>query len=146
MQVIRPHELRLTPPPAEVTDQSQGFPVWGTQIIAPAADLTAADIPDPSAWAGRVAALGFATHAAGNPVEVRRMTTAAHCETRYEDGRTVPSTVRYALQGNPAALGFRLTVDGARFDLAPLDLGNEKVAEHLSSPGMAVARVHGGRP
>ena len=63
------------------------------------------------------------------------MTTAANCETRYEDGKTVPSTVRYALQGIPAALGFRLTVDGARFDLAPLDLVNEKVAEHLSSPG-----------
>jgi ATP-dependent Lhr-like helicase len=135
VQVIRPHGLRLTPPPAEVADQSQGFPVWGTQIVAPAADLTAADIPDPSAWAGSVAALGFATHAAGNPVEVRRMTTAAHCETRYEDGKTVQSTVRYALQGNPAALGFGLTVDGARFHLAPLDLVNEKVAEHLSSPG-----------
>ena len=63
------------------------------------------------------------------------MTTAATCETRYEDGKTVPSTVRYAFEGNPAALGFRLTVDGARFDLAPLDLDNEKVAEHLSSPG-----------
>jgi ATP-dependent helicase Lhr and Lhr-like helicase len=135
VEVIRPHVLRLTAPPKEVSDQSQGFPVWGTQIIAPLAGLTPADIPDPSAWAGHVTAAQFATHAAGNAVEVRRMTTAANCEIKYEDGRTVPSIVRYAFEGSPAALGFRLTVDGARFDLAPLDLANEKVAEHLSSPG-----------
>ena len=133
--MIRPHVLRLTAPPKEVADQSQGSPVWGTQIIAPTAGLTPADIPDPSAWAARIISAGFATHAAGNPAEVRRMTTAATCETSYENGKTVPSTVRYAFDGSPAALGFRLTVDGARFDLAPLDLTNEGVARHLSSPG-----------
>jgi ATP-dependent helicase Lhr and Lhr-like helicase len=135
VQVIRPHALRLTVPPKEVADQSQGIPVWGTQIIVPTAGLTPADIPDPSVWAGRVTSAGFAAHAAGNPAEIRRMTTAATCETRYENGKTVPSTVRYAFEGNPAALGFRLTVDGARFDLAPLDLANEAVIRHLSSPG-----------
>ena len=112
-----------------------GIPIWGTQILAPTAGLSPADIPDPSAWAGRVTSVGFATHAAGNPAEVRRMTTGATCETTYTRGKTVTSAVRYALDGKPAALGFRLTVDGARFDLAPLDLGNAEVAAHLSSPG-----------
>jgi ATP-dependent helicase Lhr and Lhr-like helicase len=135
VQVIRPHVLRLVSPPKEVADQSQGFPVWGTQILAPAAGLAIADIPDPSAWSGHVTAVGFATHAAGNPAEVRRMATAATCETRYEGGKTLLSTVRYAFDGSPAALGFRLTVDGVRFRLAPLDLANEEVARHLSSPG-----------
>ena len=51
--------------------------MWGSQIVAPAADLYQADIPDPSAWTGRVTSVGFATHAAGNPAEVRRMTTGA---------------------------------------------------------------------
>ena len=64
------------------------------------------------------------------------MTAGAHCETSYENGTDGPqhgSGTRS--RASPAALGFRLTVDGARFDLAPLDLGNAKVAEHLSSPG-----------
>lgn len=134
VQVIRPHVLRLATPPREVTDQSQGFPVWGTEIITPTAGITKGNIPDPSAWVGRVTAAGFATHAAGNPAEVRRMTAAATCETSYENGKKESSTVRYSFQGSPAALGFRLTVDGARFDLAPLDLANKAVARHLSSP------------
>jgi hypothetical protein len=135
VQVIRPHVLRLTAPPREVADQSQGFPIWGTQIIEPTAGLTPVDIPDPSAWAGRIISAGYATHAAGNPAEVRRMTTAATCETSYENGKTVRRIARYVFEGSPAALGFRLTVDGARFDLAPLDLTNDAVARHLSSPG-----------
>lgn len=135
VQVIRPHVLSLTVPPKSVADQSQGFPVWATQIIAPTAGLTPADIPDPSAWAERVTSAGFASHSVGNPAEVRRMTVAAACETTYENGKTVASTVRYAFEGSPAALGFRLAVDGVRFCVAPLDLNKEAVAKHLSSPG-----------
>jgi ATP-dependent helicase Lhr and Lhr-like helicase len=135
LPVIRPHVMRLADPPRQVTDQSQGFPVWGTQIVAPAAGLALANIPAPSAWADHISAAGFATHAAGNPAEVRRMTAAASCETRYDSGKTVQSNVRYSLDGGPAALGFRLTVDGARFDIAPLDLAKEAVVRHLSSPG-----------
>jgi ATP-dependent helicase Lhr and Lhr-like helicase len=135
VQVIRPHVLRLVDPPKNVVDASQGTPVWETQIIAPSAGVAQVDIPQPSAWAGRATAAGFATHVAGNPAEVRRMTIGAVCETTYDDGKMVPSTVRYQFEGAPAALGFRLTVDGARFGLAPLDLTNNAVIEHLSSPG-----------
>jgi ATP-dependent helicase Lhr and Lhr-like helicase len=135
VQVIRPHVINLQAPDDQITDQSQGFPVWGTEIIASAGGLTPARIPAPSAWAGCVTAVGFATHAAGNPAEVRRMTTGATCETSYSDGRTASSTIRYTWNGGPAALGFRLTADGARFDLATLDLDRDGVARHLASPG-----------
>lgn len=135
VQVLRPHVIDLQAPDDQITDQAQGFPIWGTEIVAPAGGLTRARVPDPSAWAGCITTAGFATHAAGNPAEVRRMTTGATCDTSYSDGRTVSSIVRYTWDGGPAALGFRLTADGARFDLAPLDLGREGVARHLASPG-----------
>lgn len=135
VRVIRPHALRLSAPPQEVTDQSQGYQDWGTEILPPEGGLSPVDIPDPSTWAGRVTSAGFATHAAGNPVRVRRMATGATCETRYENGQASSSRVRYEFEGESAALGFQLTADGARFDLAPLDLGSADVTRHLSSPG-----------
>jgi hypothetical protein len=135
VQVIRPHALRLSAPPPEVADQSQGYPDWGTEILAPEGSLSQADIPAPSAWAGRVTSAGFATHAAGNPVRVRRMTAGATCETRYENGQASSSRVRYAFEDESAALGFQLTADGAQFNLVPFDLGSADVTRHLSSPG-----------
>ena len=67
VEVVRPRTIRLEDPPPDITDQAQGVPVWGSQIVASAADLYQADIPDPSAWTGRITSVGFATHAAGNP-------------------------------------------------------------------------------
>jgi hypothetical protein len=134
VEVVRPHVIRLAEPPANITDQAQGVPVWGSQILAPAADLVQADVPDPSQWSGRIISAGFATHAAGNPAEVRRMTTGAECVTTYGNGRSVASSVRYSLDGTPAALGFRLSADGIRFELMPLDLTVDAVAAHIISP------------
>jgi hypothetical protein len=134
VRVVRPHLIRLQNPDQKVTDQAQGVPVWGSQVFPSSAGLYMGNIPDPSPWAGRVTSVGFATHAAGNPAEVRRMTTGAECETSYNNGQTVRSTVHYVLNGTPAALGFRLTADGVRFRLAPLDLDKEAVAAHLTSP------------
>jgi ATP-dependent Lhr-like helicase len=134
VRVVRPIVIRLARPGDDVLDQAQGRPLWESQIIVPATGLYQADIPDPSPWAGRVTSAGFATHAAGNPVQVRRMTPGAQCETTYRNGQSIRSSVRYALDGEPAALGFHLTVDAIRFELAPLDLSRPTVAEHLSSP------------
>jgi ATP-dependent helicase Lhr and Lhr-like helicase len=134
VQVIRPNTLRLADPPGEISEQAQGLPVWGSQILTPAAGIYQADIPDPSAWHGRIISAGFATHAAGNPAEVRRMTTGAECETIYRNGRSVQSSVRYTLDGVPAAMGFRLVADGMYLALAPLDVAKDSVAAHLRSP------------
>src|SRR6202042_3709844 len=73
VQVVRPNTLCLADPPDEISEQAQGVPLWGSQILTPAAGIYQADIPDPSAWHGRITSAGFATHAAGNPAEVRRM-------------------------------------------------------------------------
>lgn len=135
VQVIRPHVIDLKQPDREITDQAQGFPRWASQIIESPARLSPEDIPDPSPWAARVTSAGFATHAMGNPAQARRMTTGATCETSYTNGKSAYSTVRYTLNGTPAALGFRLSVDGARFTLAPLDLNSPQVARYLTSPG-----------
>lgn len=134
VQVVRPHTLRLADPPPEIADQAQGTPVWGSQILTPTAGIYEADIPDPSAWTGRILSAGFATHAAGNPAEVRRMTTGADCETIYRNGRTAQASVRYTLEGVPAAMGFRLAADSMRLELAPLDLAKDAVGAHLRSP------------
>ena len=134
VQVVRPNTLRLADPPDEVSDQAQGVPIWGSQMVTPPAGIYQADIPDPSAWSGRIISAGFATHAAGNPAEVRRMTMGADCDTIYRNGRAVQSSVRYTLDGLPAAMGFRLVADGMRLEQAPLDLAKNSVRVHLRSP------------
>ena len=136
VQVFRPHVVALQQPPDDVADRSQGVPVWASEILEPAGGLYLADIPKPSNWTERITAVGFATSAAGNPAEVRRMSLGAECETTYERGTTgtVTSSVRYSVDGQPAALGFRLNVDAVRFDLARLDVTRPTVADHLKSP------------
>jgi len=133
VEVIRPHVLRLEQPPAEISDRAQGTPIWASQLLPSPAGLFEADVPHPSPWAGRITSVGFATHVAGNPAEVRRMTLGAQCETTYTNGRNISATLRYTFEGRPAALGFRLTVDAIRFSLAPLDLTDAAVARHLNS-------------
>ncbi|WP_329346209.1 protein DpdJ [Streptomyces microflavus] len=134
-EVVRPQRIGLVEPDPEIADQSQGFPVWGTQIVAPEdVPFSEGPVPKPSPWQQRVESVGFATHAAGNPVEVRRMTIGAQCDVRYERRASENRTVRYELRGKPAALGFRLAVDAARFELKPLNLDDPAVQEYLSSP------------
>ena len=51
--------------------------------------------------------------------------------------------MRYALDGMPAALGFRLPADAMRFELAPLDLGKADSRRTPHVAGLAHFRVHG---
>ncbi|SCF21006.1 Helicase conserved C-terminal domain-containing protein [Micromonospora haikouensis] len=136
VQVLRPHVINLHKPGAEIDDRSQGIPRWASQVIEPMSGLYEANIPKPSAWGDRVTAVGFATSAAGNPAEVRRMTYGADYETVYTRpvGRTVSSSVRYVFDGQPAALGFRLTADAVRFRVLPMDLTRAAVTDYLRSP------------
>lgn len=132
--VLRPYRMSLSEPPREITDRSQGSPRWGTQIVVPDGNPpNEADVPDPSAWRERVRGIGFCTHAAGNPIEVRRMTFGAECDLSYRRS-SERRTVRYTYQGEPAALGFRLAVDAVRIELAPLDLAAPFVQGYLASP------------
>ncbi len=133
--VVRPQRIPLLVPPPDIADQSQATPLWGTQIVIPDdVPLGEGPVPTPSAWQERIDSVGFATHAAGNPVEVRRMTTGAKCDISYERGGGELRNVQYELRGEPAALGFRLGVDAARFRLKPLDLHDAEVELFLGSP------------
>lgn len=133
-EVIRPYRLRLQAPPEEVSSSSQGSPRWATQILLSGqAPLCDADVPDPSPWRSRILSVGFASHAAGNPIEVRRMTTGADCDTVY-NRRSERQAVSYTREGKAAALGFSLDVDAMRVELVPLNVSYPPVREYLSSP------------
>jgi ATP-dependent helicase Lhr and Lhr-like helicase len=134
VRVIRPRLMQLEAPPNDVWSQSQAAPLWASEFVQD--DLYTAEIPKPSTWEDRILSVGFATSAAGNPIQVRRMTTGATCTTVVGNGRpvTVNSTVHYVHNGETAALGFTMEVDAARFELAPLDLDNDAVAAYLHSP------------
>lgn len=135
IEVFRPHRLVLDEPPTEIDTRSQAFPQWGTQIVAPQdVPLSPAAVPDPSLWSQRIASVNFATHAGGNPIDVRRMTTGADCEVVRKRGGSQKRTVRYEADGRPAALGFRLDVDAFHVRLRPLDLTDPAVRAYLASP------------
>ncbi|GAA2607313.1 protein DpdJ [Streptomyces axinellae] len=135
VQVFRPTQLKLEQPGLEISDRSQGVPLWGTQIVvSEEAPPTPADIPSPSQWHNCLQAVRFATHAAGNPIEIRRMTLGADCQVALERGEVESRKVHYELHGNPAALGFRLGVDAVQILLKPLDTADPLVRKYLSSP------------
>ena len=135
LQVFRPTQLKLQQPDPEISDRSQGLPLWGSQIVvSEEAPPTPADIPNPSLWYERVKAVSFATHAAGNPIEMRRMTIGADCQVAFERGGGETRKVHYELHGKPAALGFRLGVDAVRILLRPLNTADPVVREYLASP------------
>lgn len=131
VEVVQPFSLQLDKPDPEVRDSAQGFPIWGSQFL-PAESLDEAELP--KWWQSKIVGMAFATHANGTPLEARRMTTGAQCETSFKNGKTQDRRVRYVLEGNAAALGFSLAVDAVRFDLAPLDHNNPEVSRYLSSP------------
>ncbi|MCQ0022615.1 DEAD/DEAH box helicase [Streptomyces somaliensis DSM 40738] len=134
-EVVRPLSLALSQPDPDIVDQSHGQPQWGTQIVVEDdAPLSEGTVSKPSPWQRRIDTVSFATHAAGNPVQVRRMTFGAECNVRRERQNSQARTVRYELRGRPAALGFALGVDAIRFELKPLNLDDPAVREYLTTP------------
>lgn len=134
-EIVRPLSLTLSQPEADIVDQSHGRPDWGTQIVVEEdAPLSEGRVPNPSPWQHRINAVSFATHAAGNPVQVRRMTIGAECNVRRERQNSEPRTIRYELRGQPAALGFALGVDAIRLELKPLNVEEPAVREYLATP------------
>ncbi|MBO3752589.1 DEAD/DEAH box helicase [Streptosporangiaceae bacterium NEAU-GS5] len=132
--VLRPQTIDLSEPLDNVADQSQGTPEWMSEITPPNAPLIPGSVPALSTWAEHITSVGFATHAAGNPAEVRRMTYGAQCDTHLTNGQQIATSVRYEFEGIPAALGFSLGVDGIRFTLGTLNLAEPAIAAHLASP------------
>jgi superfamily II DNA or RNA helicase len=134
IRVLRPLTIHLHEPPPNISDQSQGMARWTSQFVEPA-PLNDTIVPRSSPWHRRISAMAFGTGAVGNPIEVRRMTAGADCTIK-TTGRTADRelSVSYAKDDEPVALGFSLSVDAVRFDLAPLDVTTRRVIEYLQSP------------
>ncbi|MCC8244085.1 protein DpdJ [Saccharothrix luteola] len=132
-RVLRPTTIKLSEPPPEVKDNSQGYPRWMSQVVLSPHGLLAADTPKSSPWGDRIRSVGFATHAAGNPVLMRRWTPGAQCDVSTVSG-TERRDVTYTHDGMRGALGFELDVDGMRVEVAPLNTTDATVLRHLRSP------------
>ncbi|WP_240497447.1 protein DpdJ [Streptomyces hirsutus] len=136
VEVTRPRRIKLAQPDKEIATSSQGVPLWATQFVNnPAGPPVAADVPKVPEWRDRVLSVGFATHASGNPTEVRRMTYGAVAEViKGKPGKRHKVAVSYVHEGKRAAMGFFSSVDAVRIQVKPLDPSRPGVVEHLNSP------------
>ncbi|MEU9577212.1 protein DpdJ [Streptomyces chilikensis] len=134
--VTRPRRIKLAQPDLEIGTSSQGIPLWATQFVDnPAGPPIPADVPKVPEWRDRVLSVGFATHAASNPTEVRRMTYGARAEVlKGKPAKRHKVAVSYVHQGERAAMGFASSVDALRIQVSPLDLSLPRVIAHLNSP------------
>ena len=140
-RVLRPTRITLSTPGPEVKDSSQGYPRWASQVVLSAHGLVDAPTPTSSPLADSIHSVGFGTHAAGNPVLMRRLTPGARCEVTTTAGGERRS-VSYTHEGMPAALGFELDVDGLRLRIGNLDPTDSKVREYLRSPQWRALAFH----
>ncbi|MGW4623767.1 protein DpdJ [Streptomyces sp. NPDC004592] len=133
--VTRPHTMILTAPDDDVASYSQGRPLWASAFVPNWSGGPAeATVPELAAWQGRITRVGFATHAAGNPMEVRRMTYGADCDVaRGTPVKRERVSVRYTLNGESAAMGFASSVDALQVQVAALDVEAPRIVEHLHS-------------
>lgn len=133
--VTRPQTMILAAPPDDVASHSQGRPLWASEFVPNwSGSPMQASVPELAAWQGRIVGVGFATHAAGNPLEVRRMTYGAVCDV----ARGTPVSrervsVRYTLDNEDAAMGFASSVDALQVQVAALDVEAPRIREHLRS-------------
>ncbi|MEU8294117.1 protein DpdJ [Streptomyces pseudogriseolus] len=134
--VTRPRRIKLAQPDLEIGTSSQGIPLWATQFVDnPAGPPIPADVPKVPEWRDRILSVGFATHAASNPTEIRRMTYGARAEVlKGKPGKRHKVAVSYVHQGERAAMGFASSVDAVRIQVKPLDLSLPRVVAHLNSP------------
>lgn len=132
-RVLRPTRIKLGAPDPDIKDNSQGYPLWGSQFVTSPHGLPLADVPSTTPWSDHVTSVAFASHVSGNPVVVRRMTHGAQCDVATAGG-TERRTITYTHEGVPAALGFDLDVDGMRLEISPLDVTNNAVQVYLRSP------------
>ncbi|MFC8244005.1 protein DpdJ [Streptomyces chartreusis] len=133
--VTRPQVINLVAPPDDVASHSQGRPLWASEFVPNwSGGPTEATVPDLAAWQGRITQVGFATHADGNPIEVRRMTYGAACDVaRGTPVSREQVSVRYTLDGEAAAMGFASSVDAMQVKVAALEVTAPRVVEHLCS-------------
>ncbi len=122
VRCVRPRTVRPTPPPKDVEDRTNAFPIWHWEIIPQGEGLSAA-LPARSMWAELIRDMNFFLHNMRSQVEVRRFMVGSKAEVAVR-GRTAESVgFSFAHEGQSVALGVVLDVDGLRVGLnLPEDL------------------------
>jgi hypothetical protein len=120
--VFRPFEVRPVRPSNEIGDTSNAFLIWRSQIVAsePGIPLT---VPESSPWQEMLDGLTCFRHAEHAPIQVRRFAVGSHADIRVQRGEGYRVRFEFVDQGQPAAIGYALSVDGLRIDVhMPEDL------------------------
>jgi hypothetical protein len=145
--VVRPTAVRVVQPAEAVLSSSHGELSWHSRVLAPVPGRTA-DLALARALPG-LGDLRWHLHADRREVTVRRWADASEIDVR-KPGTEERGTVRFTLDGAPAAVGFDAAVDAlsvsvtppARFDLVDTALVRTLRAERfravvVEAPAMA---------
>ena len=118
IQVFRPTSITVTIPPPSITQSSNSFLSWKTQIVTTDQGLEL-EIADSRRWSSLLQKVEVHSHNLGLPLEVRRFAIGA--TSTVGEGKRPPVTTAHSftsgLDGEekyPVALGFAADVDGLR--------------------------------
>jgi hypothetical protein len=111
--VVRPDQVLLELPPKEVRDSSNATMQWRSQFIETGTGLIIR-VPTSDPVGRLIEDAQFFLHAQNAHVNVHRAAISADATLNLEDGTEQRVRSRFALQGQPAALGSSFDVDGLR--------------------------------
>ena len=130
--VVQPRSIQLSCPDKRVSDSAYGR--WNWEVFFRVNGVPAElDVPSGSPWAKWVRSVAVMTHRVRAPLTVWRIARSVEVERRVES--EPPSTQhRVRLDGDDAAVGFAMEVDGLRIDVS--------LPEHpVSPPGTELDRA-----
>jgi DEAD/DEAH box helicase/Helicase conserved C-terminal domain len=117
IRCIRPWAINPTQVPASVSIRSNAQLEWYSQIIPPD-DGIKLELPQGSPWCKIITEICCFTHTQQSPIETRRFALASHANILFKKGDEIDTIIRFTQQdGNPAAVGFTIEVDGLVFRL-----------------------------
>lgn len=142
ISVVRPFALHVrNDAPRQVTDSSNAFLQWRTQLLPPhGSDVgLIVDLPSRSQWNGVIEEVRFFTHRQHQPARVRRFALGSIADVRMANGNDLSITSRFVLDENgtrmPVGLGFAFEADAVRVRVCiPTDW-------RLSGPGISPAKL-----
>jgi hypothetical protein len=118
--VFRPFEVRPVLPDNEIGDTSNAFLNWHSQIVAsePGISLT---VPPGSPWQDLFDSLTCFRHTEHAAVQVRRFAVGSSADIRVKRGEGYRARFEFGYQGQPAAVGYSLSVDALRIGIRTPD-------------------------